>query len=241
LAFGLSVSILIPVHREPPSAADKLRNVSLEGGEILVADAGESPETAAAYAAAGARVLSSPGTRGARLHRAAAGASGRILFFLHADSTPPENALALIRRAVAGGAAAGAFSLAYEGGGPAMAAVAAWANARSRLLRLPFGDQGIFCRREAYERAGGYPDLSLCDDLDFVRRLRRAGSFRVLPERTVTSPRRYLENGVLRQAWRSLAVQLGYLAGVSPPILERWYGNERRSNPSPQPARHADG
>jgi rSAM/selenodomain-associated transferase 2 len=223
LSSALSISILIPIRRELPSVVENVRSLRLGGAELVVADAGDSPDTAAAYAALGARVLPAPGSRGARLRQAAASARGDILFFLHADSRPPENALALIRDAVSEGAAAGAFSLAFEGGGPTLAAIAAWANARSQWWRLPFGDQGIFCRRDVYERSGGFADLAVCDDLDLVRRLRRAGPFRILPERTLTSPRRYLENGVLRQGARNLAVQLGYLAGVPQKILERWY------------------
>jgi rSAM/selenodomain-associated transferase 2 len=223
LGPALSISILIPTRREHPSVVDNLRSLRLADAEVVVADAGDSPETASAYAALGARVLSASGSRGARLRQAATAARGDVLFFLHADSRPPENAVALIRDAVTGGAAAGAFSLAFEGGGPALAAIAAWANARSRWWRLPFGDQGIFCRREAYERSGGFADLAVCDDMDLVRRLRSAGTFRILPERTLTSPRRYLENGVLRQGARNLAVQLGYLAGMPQKTLERWY------------------
>jgi rSAM/selenodomain-associated transferase 2 len=223
LGPALSISILIPIRRERPIVVENVRGLNLSDAELLVADAGESPETAAAYAASGARILSAPGSRGARLRQAAASAHGNILFFLHSDSRPPGNALALIRDAVAGGAAAGAFSLAFEGGGPALAAIAAWANARSRFWSLPFGDQGIFCRREAYERSGGFADLAVCDDMDLVRRLRRAGTFRILREKTLTSPRRYLENGVLRQGARNLAVQLGYLAGLPQKTLESWY------------------
>ena len=223
MSLRLSISILIPIRRELPSVADNIRGLRLEDAELIVADAGDSSGTAAAYAALGARVLTAPGSRGARLRQAAASAHGEILFFLHADSRPPENALQLIRGAVAGGAAAGAFSLAYAGGGPGLAAIAAWANVRSRWWKLPFGDQGIFCRRDAYERAGGFADLSVCDDLDFVRRIRRTEPFRILPEKTITSPRRYVENGVFRQSLRNLAVQLGYFTGVSSERLDGWY------------------
>ena len=218
------ISVVVPIRGEPASAVENVRHLLVEGSsEIVVADSGESPETARAYEAAGARLVAGPGTRGARLDRAAREARGEILFFLHADSRPPADGLARIRTAVAGGAAAGAFSLAYAGAGPALAAVAWWVNLRSRLLRLPFGDQGLFCRRNAYQAAGGFRDMPVCDDLDFVLRVRRVGRFVVLPEKIVTSPRRFAENGLLRQGLRDWRVQLGYFAGVAPETLERWY------------------
>ncbi|HKF45031.1 MAG TPA: hypothetical protein VKG01_18180 [Thermoanaerobaculia bacterium] len=149
-----------------------------------------------------------------------------MLLFLHADSRAPDGALDILRRAVESGASAGAFSLAYEGATPPLRWIAWWANLRSRVLKLPYGDQGVFCTREAYDRTGGFRDLPVCDDLDIVRRLKRAGPFVVLPEKTFTSPRRYLRSGPLRQVLRNWRVLAGYYLGVSPAKLERWYRGE---------------
>jgi hypothetical protein len=142
---------------------------------------------------------------------------------VHGDSRPPDDAVHLIRRAIEGGADAGAFSIAYDGAGPAMRWVAWWANRRSRAGRLPLGDQGIFCRRGAYERCGGFRDLPICDDLDLVLRLRRSGRLVILPEKTRTSPRRYAGAGIVRQVLRNWAVMIGFVAGVRPERLARWY------------------
>lgn len=204
--------------------AERFRPFLIPGQtEILVAGGGDCPETFLAFEAVGAEIVRGAGSRGLRLHRAAQQARGEILFFVHADSRPPDNALAAIRNCLEAGAPAGAFSLAYEDATPALRWIAWWANLRSRLLGLPFGDQGLFCRRDVYERAGGYRDLVICDDVDIVRRLKRAGPFSVLPEKTVTSPRRYRERGALRQVLRNWRVLLGYFLGVSSDRLERWY------------------
>ena len=222
LAPGL-ISVIVPIKDEPPEAAGAFaRFASPPGSELLVADGGQDGRTGDAFRGAGARVLTLPGTRGARLARAAAAARGDVLFFLHADSRPPDDALALISQSLDRGADAGAFSLAYEGADRRMRWIAWWANRRSRL-GMPFGDQGIFCRRSTYERAGGFRDLPICDDLDLVRRLRRAGAFVVRPEKTVTSPRRYRQVGALRQVLRTWRVLAGYYAGVAPETLTRWY------------------
>jgi rSAM/selenodomain-associated transferase 2 len=218
------ISVIVPIRGESAADVENVRHLLVSGeSELLVASTLDSFEAASAWEAAGARLVPARGTRGARLARAAESASGDVLFFLHADSRPHRDALARICAAVDGGAAAGAFSLAYAGAGPALAFVAAWANLRSRLFRLPFGDQGLFCRRDVYALSGGFKDLPVCDDLDFVRRVRKVGRFVILPEKTVTSPRRFIENGVLRQGLRDWRVQLGYFAGVSPETLERWY------------------
>jgi cellulose synthase/poly-beta-1,6-N-acetylglucosamine synthase-like glycosyltransferase len=202
------ISVIVPFQDEPPeeiAGLSELAERAGPGAELVLADA-------------------SAGTRGASLAAAARRARGDVLFFVHADSRPPQDAVAIIRNEIDAGAAAGAFSLAYEPSDRTMRRIAWWANLRSRLLRLPFGDQGLFCRRDAYERAGGFRDMAVCDDLDLVRRLRRQGRFVIRPEATRTSPRRYRDGGgALRQVLRVWRVFLGYYAGVSPERLARWY------------------
>lgn len=218
------ISVIIPVKSEGPDVAARFsRFCRPPGSELIVADGGVGEPVRERLRAAGARLLCGNGSRGTRLARAAAEAGGDVLFFLHADSRPPEDALSIIRRTIGDGADAGAFSLAYEPSEARMRWIAWWANRRSRLAKLPFGDQGIFCRRDAYERSGGFRDLPLCDDLDLVLRLRKAGRFVVRPEKTITSPRRYEETGVLRQVLRNWRVMAGYFAGVPPETLSRWY------------------
>ena len=205
------ISVIVPVRGESPEELASLAGLAERAGdaaELVLADA-------------------SAETRGASLAAAARRARGEILFFVHADSKPPEDALAIVRQEIDSGAAAGAFSLAYDPSDRAMRRIAAWANFRSRVLGLPFGDQGLFCRRDAYERAGGFRDMAVCDDLDLVRRLKRRGRFVIRPEATRTSPRRYLDGGgALRQVLRVWKVLLGYYAGVSPVRLARWYYGE---------------
>jgi rSAM/selenodomain-associated transferase 2 len=218
------ISLIIPIRGDGAGAVDRFRRFLVPGEtEILIADRGDCPERSRAFEAIGARIVREEGSRGRRLDRAARLARGDILFFTHSDSRPPDNALSLITAALAAGSAAGAFSLAYEDATPSLSWIAWWANLRSRRLGLPFGDQGLFCRRDVYERSGGFRDLPVCDDVDIVRRLKRVGRLVILPERSVTSPRRYRENGSLRQVLRNWRVLAGYFAGVSPEKLERWY------------------
>ncbi|MEO8432442.1 MAG: TIGR04283 family arsenosugar biosynthesis glycosyltransferase [Acidobacteriota bacterium] len=218
------ISVIIPLRDEKADAASRFADVARDpDAEILVADGGNEPATLEAFRKIGARILTGEGTRGARLAQAAGRARGDVLLFLHSDSRLPPGALEAVRKAAARGASAGAFSLAYEGADARLRWIAAGANLRSRLFGLPFGDQGLFVDRELYASVGGFRDLPICDDLDLVRRVSRVTRIRILPERTVTSPRRYRERGPLRQVLRSWLVQIGWFAGVSPERLERWY------------------
>ncbi|NJO33822.1 MAG: hypothetical protein HC869_12430 [Rhodospirillales bacterium] len=98
---------------------------------------------------------------------------------------------------------------------------------RINMSAFTYGDQGLFLKRETYERIGGYRDLPLFEDVEILGRLRRAGRIVKLSAPMTTSARRFLRDGV---AWREFksAILVGlYHLGVPPERLERWYRPER--------------
>jgi hypothetical protein len=98
--------------------------------------------------------------------------------------------------------------------------------------RLPFrlfhyGDQGIFVRRSVFERLGGFREIPLMEDVDFLRRLHRAGRVALTPAPITTSARRFVEGGVLRQQLLNIALVAAFELGVAPERLAGWYGRGR--------------
>jgi GT2 family glycosyltransferase len=94
-------------------------------------------------------------------------------------------------------------------------------------MRSATGDQAIFVRREVFEHLGGYAEIDLCEDIDFVRRLRRAGRFACLRSRVTTSARRWQRSGLVRTILRMWLIKTLFLAGVSPAWLKRHYADVR--------------
>jgi hypothetical protein len=209
------------VRGDPPLA----RPASL----IAAAHPGVSSNVREAFARAGARLHLSPAPRGQRLREAAAllpFEESSVLLFVHCDTLLPAGWDASVRAALARGAAGGAFRLSFAGGGPRMAWVAWWANLRTRLTRVPYGDQAPFVRRDVYECLGGHAPWPLLEDWDFSRRLVAAeGRARValLPARVETSPRRYLEKGVWRTVRRNWEILRRVRRGETPESLVRLY------------------
>ena len=108
------------------------------------------------------------------MNAGAAAATGEWFLFLHADSRLPPGWTAHLRRAAVD-ATGGWFRFALDD--PAWQARliergVAW---RVRLFRLPYGDQGLFVRRQVFVALGGFRELPLLEDVDFVRRLVRSG------------------------------------------------------------------
>jgi hypothetical protein len=100
------------------------------------------------------------------------------------------------------------------------------ADLRSRWSGLPYGDQALFVRREAFERAGGFPDQPLMEDLELSRRLRRLGRIAIVPASVRVSGRRFLAHPI-RDTLLVNAFPLLYRLGVPPASLARLYRDIR--------------
>ena len=223
------VSIIVPALNEASHMAATLRALqALEGDkEILVVDGGSEDRTVDMANQAGVRVLRSARGRGVQQHAGALQSRGDILWFVHADTIPPPNAIADIVSALNNSSVVGGnFGLIFDGGSRAARQLTGIYPAL-RWLNLCYGDSGIFVRRTTYDAIGGFRAFALFEDLDLVRRLRKVGRFVHLDTRIVTSSRRF-ENRNFAGMWiHWTALQLLYWAGVSPNLLARWYRSGR--------------
>ena len=144
-----------------------------------------------------------------------------VLWFLHADSTPPEAWDACIARALADEqVVGGAFDIRWDYSGidwfrrAKLRMFQAINRMRFRITRIFYGDQGIFVRVGAFDDVGGMPDVSLLEDVILCRRLKNCGRLALAPELLRTNPRRFIRHGVCRQVmldvWLLLAERLGF-------------------------------
>ena len=141
--------------------------------EVVVSDGGSTDGTVAVAEKLGARVVTGPPGRGGQLNRGARAATADLLLFLHADTTLPEGGPQAVREAVANGACGGGFFLRFDVDRP-LQRLGGWLiNLRTRLTRLPLGDQAQFATRETFDRLGGFEDWPILEDLDFALKLRR--------------------------------------------------------------------
>jgi hypothetical protein len=163
-------------------------------------------------------------------------ATGGVLWFLHADARPPEDSIDRIAEALADQrAVAGHFALRFEGVSRA-ARLLTWLYPRLRYLGLTYGDSGIFVRRGAYERVGGFRPYPIFEDLDLLKRLRRLGRVVRSPAVVVTSSRRFEGRSfALTFAWWT-ALQVLYWVGVPPERLGRMYAPVRGPGAARPPA-----
>jgi rSAM/selenodomain-associated transferase 2 len=232
----MRVSVIVPALNEAACIADTLRGLQqLEGEkEIIVVDGGSVDDTRALASAQGARVLVAKPGRGTQMHAGALEATGDVLWFVHADTVPPGHALDEIGRALDDPSIAGGnFGLLFDGTSRAARQLTA-IYPILRVLGLCYGDSGIFIRRETYDRIGGFRPIALFEDLDLLRRLRKAGRFAHVPLRIRTSSRRFEERNFASMWLHWTTLQVLYWCGVSPDFLARWYRHVRRGITTPQ-------
>jgi uncharacterized protein len=234
------LSIIIPSLNEAsdlPQTLDAARRG--QPHEIIVVDGGSTDATVNIARSKDAIVLGTSRCRAGQLNRGAAIATGEYLLFLHADTILPigyaGNIPALLGQP---GVVGGAFTFAIAGDFAGRRLVERATNWRARRWQFPYGDQALFLRRQVFARLGGFPEMPIMEDYEFVRRLRRLGRIAIAPDAAVTSGRRWQRLGWLRTTLANRAVILAYHLGVSPARLAGWYRGQtarRSSDASPSP------
>ena len=223
------ISVIIPALNEAAQLGSTLRH--LEGAraaEVIVVDGGSSDETVQIAESLGARVLRGPANRGMQQNLGAESATGEILLFLHADTTPPDGFASQVRAILdEPGTIAGAFRFGLDASGFGISMLERMVAIRCKLFAFPYGDQALFMSREGFEQAGRFADLPVMEDFDLVLRLKRLGRIRIAGSAAVTSARRWREHGVWRVTWKHQLCILGYCLGIPSARLARLRNFER--------------
>jgi len=209
------------------TALASLSPLAAAGAEVIVVDGGSRDSSLRIAEEHGCRVVSAPRGRAAQMNAGAQAARSDAFVFLHADTKLPGNALDAVRAGLAGHSW-GRFDVTIQGAGPLLALVAAMMNLRSRLTGIATGDQAMFVRRDAFERAGGFPAIPLMEDVALSGALKRLGPPACLVDRVVTSGRRWERHGTLRTILLMWRLRAAYAMGADPRALARAYDTRPR-------------
>jgi rSAM/selenodomain-associated transferase 2 len=221
------LSLILPVLNEAATIVaqlETLRELRGRNVELLVIDGGSSDATRELARSAVDRLIEAPRGRAAQMNAGASASRGRVLLFLHADTTLPPAADDLIRGVLAAGASWGRFDVSIDGRQPLLRVVERMMNWRSRFSGIATGDQAIFVRRDVFMGVGGFPDLPLMEDIALSKLLKRIGRPACLRERVRTSGRRWEKHGVLRTVVLMWCLRASYFLGADPAHLAVRYG-----------------
>ena len=195
----MKVSIIIPVFNEAENIGRLVTYLKRFGKdtltEIIVVDGGSSDHTLSRANDAGAKIVISPEKgRAAQMNYGATLAKGDLLYFVHADTLPPETYKTDITNAVETGYDLGRYLSAYD--------------SKSWLLKLNAvlsrldtfggmgGDQTLFITKDLFQQTSGFNGtMKIMEEFEFCARARKQGKYKIIKKPVLISARKYDTNG----------------------------------------------
>lgn len=213
------ISVIIPTFNEAAIIAQTIKTLrSFDKQqcirEIIVSDGNSTDSTIKIAQEAGAKVITTKKGRAAQMNAASTIAQGEILYFLHADTRPPETFAQLIIDAYSNGYTSGCFRLEFDKEHWFLKANS-WFT-RFNINAFRFGDQSLFVSKNIFEKSGGFNEnLIILEDQEIIPRLKKQGNFIVLPKPVITSSRKYILNGIYKTQIIYFLIYILYRCGVS--------------------------
>ncbi len=210
------ISIIIPTLNEESTISQCLETVvDIPGIEVIVADGGSTDSTVEIVGQhRDVKVVPSVKGRSVQMNKGAGSTSGEILLFLHADCVLSREAVLNVRNVLGSSAfVGGAFKIRLLSDKFPYRLIEMGINFRSKVFKLPYGDQGLFVKRSVFEELGGFREMPNCEDLDFICRLKKQGKIIILDERISSSIRRWVNHGILRTSLRNQSLLASYVLG----------------------------
>jgi rSAM/selenodomain-associated transferase 2 len=169
-----NISIIIPTCNEADSIGKLLPELlAIPGLEVLVVDGGSRDNTVDVAKSLGAKVLSTSPGRSGQMNKGAEAAHGDILLFLHSDTKLAPGFVEQVLDALSQpGVSAGAFQLSIDGKGFGLRIIEWLVSFRSKVFRMPYGDQGIFVTTSMFFSVGAFPPQPIMEDFELMRKLK---------------------------------------------------------------------
>jgi len=200
-----SISVIIPTHNEENNISTCIQSVSgnRNVAEIIVVDADSSDRTQILAQQAGAQVLihnksiEKGGGRGGQIRAGIHAACGDVAVILHADTILPDVEIDRILPVLNGhpSVIGGSVGCRFNSTGLQYRFLELANDFRAGFLKISFGDQVQFFRREPVVRKNIFPDIPLMEDIELSIRLHRLGKQVHMYGHAIVSARRWQKKG----------------------------------------------
>ena len=222
------ISIIIPVLNEAKYIGKLIRHITDSSSknniaDVIVVDGGSSDNSLQIISEfQNVSLLKSEKGRSKQMNLGAKKASGNILYFLHADSFPPNHFDKLIINEVEKGNPAGCFRMQFNHSHWWLQ-LAGWLTQFSwRACRG--GDQSQFITKYLFNEIGGYDEnYIIYEDNILINALYARKKFVVIQNKIMTSARCYKKHGVWKLQYHFWAIYVKKWFGASAEELYGYY------------------
>ncbi len=221
------ISIIIPTFNEAGNIGKLVCYLlSCDKGnhtEIIVSDGGSSDNTMDIAMQAGATAILSPQKgRAVQMNHGATAASGEILYFVHADTIPPNSFIDDILEAVKNGFALGRYRTRFDN--PRWLLKCNAFFTRFDLFICYGGDQTLFISKPIFDALSGFDqEMLIMEEYDFVSRARKKGRYKIMQKEVLVSARKYESNSWLSVQLANKKVINMYRKGASKHTMKEAY------------------
>lgn len=221
----MQFSIIIPVYNESSTLPHSLKQLQATfiqpfQVEIIICDGGSEDDSQKLASDFGATVLHTAKGRAFQMNAGASHATGEWLLFLHADTHLPDNWIQLIQQCNGDW---GHFDVRLSGSHWLLRIIERAMNFRSRKTSIATGDQALFFRLDFFQKLGGYPEIPLMEDIAISKLARTYSAAECIPDKVITSSRRWEKKGIIRTMMLMWYLRLAYWLGIKPDKLHRIY------------------
>lgn len=226
------ISIIIPAYNESTTIGMTLRQIIKcipKEFEVIVIDGNSADNTEQIVKSFNqVRLLKCSKGRSTQMNFGAQNASNEILLFLHADTVMNSTGIQrLTEKLRSKDVVWGWFSIRLDQDKLVYRAIETLANLRARITGTPLGDHAIFVKKDIFNEVGGFPDIPLFEDLEFVKNIKRISSGTRINASVTTSVRRFQNSGILNTVIRMWMIRLFYYLGFSTRRLAAFYDDCR--------------
>ena len=232
------ISIIIPILNEAETI-EKLLNHLLQNSskdniaEIIIVDGGSTDtsknivnsffeKNSTSFSKKGCYLVESSRGRAIQMNTGSDFATGNILYFLHADSFPPNRFDLLIVREVENENLAGCFKMKFDSNNLWLE-LAGWFT-KFNWKACRGGDQSLFITKQLFEKLEGFDEnFTIYEDIDLINKLYAKNEFTVIQKPIITSARRYKKNGIVKLQAHFWIIYLKKFFGASADELNKYY------------------
>ena len=219
------ITIIIPCLNERKNIELIKKNITLfKKSNHLIVDGNSKDNSKLTFIKKKINFIVTPASRGLQLRKGAEASKTKWLLFLHADTKLSKKNISQIYSFISSKSIfkVGFFKVRFRKKLLVANFISGWANLRTKIFKLPFGDQCLLISRQYYFKLGGHSKEKVMEDIEFIMRVPKKNRF-LLKSKVSTSFRRFEKNGILLQGIIHLICQLMFLLNLKRSLIYKVY------------------